>query len=150
LPRRADARFTLALSIDPAETSDIAALHENGWNLVDPAAVAGSPDAYRDFVRGSRAEFCVAKLGYVESRCGWFSDRSACYLASGRPVVAQETGFPLPRGEGLLAFGDVDDAAAAVEAVQCAYGRHSRAARELAEEYLDSRCVLGRLLEALA
>lgn len=150
LPRRVDARFLLALSIDPGETGDLAALREHGWTLVDPSAVSCTPDAYRDFVRGSRAELGVAKLGYVEARCGWFSDRSACYLASGRPVVAQETGFPLPRGEGLLAFTDVDEAAAAVEAVQSEYARHSRAARELAAEYLDSDRVLGRLLEALA
>jgi hypothetical protein len=150
LPRRADSRFVLALAIDPGERSDLAALAENGWTLVDPSRVAGTPDAYREFVQGSRAGLCVAKLGYAESRCGWFSDRSACYLASGRPVVAQETGFPLPRGEGLLAFTDVDDAAAAVEALQSDYDRHARAARELAEEYLDSNRVLPRLLEALA
>ena len=85
--------------------------------------------------RGSRAEFGVAKSGYVLSRCGWFSDRSACYLASGRPVLAQDTGFPrfLPTGEGLLAFTGVDDAVAGIEEIRAGYERHAGAARALAE-----------------
>ena len=85
------------------------------------------------------------------SRSGWFSDRSACYLASGRPVVAQDTGFgvALPNGEGLLAFGDVDEAAAAIESVLSRPAEHAAAARGIAEELLDSDRVLGRLLEAL-
>ena len=93
LPRLTPDRFSPALAIHPGETNDLAALHENGWCLLDPASVAATPDEYRDFIRGSKAEFGVAKSGYVASRCGWFSDRSACYLASGRPVIAQETGF---------------------------------------------------------
>ena len=152
LPRLVDERFLLALAIHPDERADLAALADNGWELVDPDAVAGSPDAYRDFVRGSRAELCVAKSGYVAARCGWFSDRSACYLASGRPVVAQDTGFGavLPAGEGLLAFSTLDEAAAAIEELRRDYPRHARAARALAEEHLDSDRVLTRLLERLA
>jgi hypothetical protein len=149
LPRRAHDRFVLAMKVHPGESEDLAALVANGWELADPDVVAATPDVYRRFVQGSRAEIGIAKSGYVVSRCGWFSDRSACYLASGRPVVAQETGFSLfvPIGEGLFAFDDVDGALAAVEALRTDYARHSRAARQLAEGYLDSDRVLARLLE---
>jgi hypothetical protein len=152
LPRRADANFQLALGIHPDETDDLAALAANGWDLLDPRSVAGSPADYARFVRGSRAELGAAKSGYVGTRSGWFSDRSACYLASGRPVVAQDTGFDalLPVGRGLLAFDDVDGAAAAIEAVESNFKAHCRAARELAEEHLDAGRVLPRLLERLA
>src|SRR5207248_11332850 len=104
--RRTGERFALALAIHDDETRDLAALRAAGFELLDPRRVAGAPAAYRQFVRGSRAELGVAKEGYVVSRCGWFSDRSACYLASGRPVVAQDTGFGdfLPTGAGLFAF----------------------------------------------
>src|SRR4029077_18055702 len=113
------------------------ALRANVWDLLDPHEVAGSPESYAEFVRGSKAELSVAKTGYVNSRSGWFSDRSACYLASGRPVVAQETGFSdfLPTGEGLLAFATTADAAEAVAAVEADLERHSAAARALAEEH---------------
>jgi hypothetical protein len=149
LPTLTDARFVLALGIHPDETRDLEALANNGWELVDPLEVAGTPDSYRAFVQGSWAEFGIAKSGYVLSRSGWFSDRSACYLASGRPVIAQETGFSrfLPTGEGLFAFEGVDDALGAIETVRADYGRHARAARRLAEELLDSNRVLPRLLE---
>jgi hypothetical protein len=152
LPRRSPARFELALGIHPDEVDDLRALRENGWGLLDPAEVAATPAAYADFVRGSKAELSVAKSGYVASRSGWFSDRSAAYVASGRPVVAQDTGFgdSLPVGEGLLAFADTEEATAAVAAVESDLLRHGRAARELAEGHLDSRKVLGRLLERLA
>lgn len=152
LPQRAEARFEPALGIHPDEAGDLRALRENGWELLDPREVAGSPDAYAGFVRASKAELGVAKSGYVNSRSGWFSDRSAVYLASGRPVVAQDTGFGevLPTGEGLLAFGDVEEAATAVATVEADRGRHGRAAREIAEQHLDSRKVLSRLLERLA
>jgi hypothetical protein len=149
LPRRTDARILLAYGVHPDERADHAALAAYGWHLVDPASVAATPDAYRDFVRSSRAELGIAKSGYVLSRCGWFSDRSACYLAAGRPVLAQDTGFGdrLPTGEGLLTFTNAETAAAAVEDVQANYARHARAARELAEEHFDSDHVLPRLLE---
>jgi hypothetical protein len=151
LPRRSDARFELAFAIHPDETRDLEALEDNGWELVDPVAVAGTPDQYREFIRGSLAELGIAKSGYVLSRSGWFSDRSACYLASGRPVVAQETGFSrfLPAGEGLLAFTTLDGAVAAIEEVRRDYLRHSQAARAIAEERLDSDLVLTSLLERL-
>lgn len=148
LPRRTGDRFEVALAIHPDEERDLAALRSNGWCLVDPGRAAGTPDRYRRFVRGSTAELGVAKTGYVASRCGWFSDRSACYLAAGRPVVAQDTGFSghLPVGRGLLAFRTLDEAAEAVEAVRGDYPRHARAARQVAEAHLDSDRVLSRLL----
>jgi len=151
LPRRAGARFRLALAIHADERPDLEALDQNGWELVDPIEAAGTPALYERFIQRSTAELGIAKSGYVLSRSGWFSDRSACYLASGRPVLAQETGFSryLPAGEGLLAFETVDDAAAGVEAIQGDYARHARRARELAEELLDSDRILGRLLERL-
>jgi hypothetical protein len=148
LPRRSRERFELALDIHQDEIRDLEALEENGWILLDPRTVAGTPAQYADFVRGSRAELGIAKSGYVVSRCGWFSDRSACYLASGKPVLAQDTGFGayLPAGAGLLAFETTDDAVAAIEELRRDYGRHARAARAIAEEYLDSDVVLTRLL----
>ena len=149
VPELTEERLQLALAIHPDESGDIDALANHGWELADPVAVAGSPGRYAEFVRGSKGEIGIAKEGYVDSRSGWFSDRSACYLASGRPVVAQDTGFPhhLPTGEGLLAFTSAEEAVPALEGVSADYGRHARAARALAEELLDSRRVLTRLLE---
>jgi glycosyltransferase involved in cell wall biosynthesis len=151
LPERVRAKFKLALAIDRGDAADLERLRQAGWRLVDPAAVAARPASYRRFIQASAAEFTVAKAMYVDARSGWFSDRSACYLASGKPVVAQETGFSnhLPTGEGLLAFSTVEQAAAAVEAVRDDPGRHARAAREIAEEHLDAELVLGRLIEQL-
>jgi hypothetical protein len=152
LPRRSPGRFELALGIHPDEVDDLQSLRENGWTLLDPYEVAGTPEDYAAFVRGSMAELGVAKSGYVDSRSGWFSDRSACYLASGRPVLAQDTGFgeSLPVGEGLLAFGTIEEAAAGVVEIEAGYPRHAAAARDLAEAHLDARKVLPRLLKRLA
>jgi hypothetical protein len=152
LPQKTRERFVLAMAVHPDEQRDLAALAENGWELVDPVVAAGTPEAYQEFVRGSRGEIGIAKSGYVVSRCGWFSDRSACYLASGRPVVAQDTGFSsfLPVGEGLLAFDDEDGAVAAIEELGRDYPRHALAARELAKKYFDSDRVLTSMLERLA
>jgi hypothetical protein len=151
LPARDPGPFELALGIHPAERGDLAALAGGGWRLVDPRSVAATPEAYAAFVRGSWAEIGIAKQGYVVSRCGWFSDRSVCYLASGRPVVAQDTGFGawLPIGDGVLPFTTAEQAAAAIGELRGDYGRHSRAARELAEAVFDSDRVLGELLACL-
>jgi len=149
LPARVAPEIELALEIDPADGADLEALRGAGWGLVDPAAVAGDPDSYRRYVRGSMAELMVAKGIYVETRSGWFSERSAAYLASGRPVVALDTGFSerYPSGEGLMAFDDLEGARAAIEAVRGDWERHSRAAREIAAEHFEAKRVLGRLLE---
>jgi hypothetical protein len=151
LPRLSGEAFVLGLAIHRDEQSDLAALHEHGWRLVDPRVAAGTPELYRRFVQGSRAEFGLAKEGYAVSRCGWFSDRSACYLASGRPVVAHETGLggAVPAGEGLLTFGSLEEAVERVGELAADYDRHAHAARRLAEEYLDSDRVLTDLLQAV-
>jgi hypothetical protein len=151
LPDRTDAEFELALDIHPDETADLQLLEAHRWRLVDPRQVARDPDVYRDYVRRSCAEFMVARGMYVTSRCGWFSERSMCYLAGGKPVLAQDTGIRklYPTGEGLVIFSTLEEAVAGVEAIRGDYERHSRAARELAEEYFDSNKVLTRLLEKL-
>jgi hypothetical protein len=151
LPTLSEERFAPALAIHPEESSDLAALRTNGWDLIDPELVTHTPGSYQYFVRGSKAEFGIAKSGYVASRCGWFSDRSVCYLASGRPVIAQETGFSrfLPVGAGLFAFDTIDEVLASIEALNGDYDRHARAARAVAEEYFDSDRVLVRLLNVL-
>jgi hypothetical protein len=115
---------------------------------VPPHRVASTPRTYQEYVAGSRAEFGIAKSGYVVSRSGWFSDRSACYLASGRPVVAQDTGFGdrLPTGGGLFAFSAADAVVEAADRIREDYGRHARGARAIAEEFLDARHVLGTLM----
>ena len=151
LPRLSRQPFRLALDIHPSETKDIELLTENGWLLLDPKSAVGGPRKYQEFIRGSKAEFMVAKGIYVKTRSGWFSDRSICYLASGRPVIAQDTGLSdlYPLGEGLLPFRTLDEAAAAVASVAGDYARHSRAARALAEVHFDSDKVLSRLLTKL-
>jgi hypothetical protein len=151
-PTLTDVPVFLALAIHPDERTDLHALHENGWTLLDADAMAGTPARYRRFVQRSWAELGIAKSGYVESRCGWFSDRSVCYLASGRPVLAQETGFSdvLPVGEGLLAFATMEELLAGLAEVRSDYHRHRRAARVLAEEQFESGRVLTALLDAVA
>jgi hypothetical protein len=152
LPRRAPERFVLALAIDPGETADVDALRTNGWDTVDPSEVAATPGDYRRFVRGSRAEIGIAKSGYVASGSGWFSDRSACYLAAGRPVVAAATGFDrrLPLGAGLFAFADVDGFLAAADEIRRDPGGHRAAAHQIARDHLDATTVVGQLLEQVA
>jgi hypothetical protein len=151
LPTRTRERFMPALAIHPDEHKDIALMKQNRWNLLDPAQLTGTPMKYRRFVQGSKAEFGLAKSGYVASRCGWFSDRSACYLASGRPVIAQDTGFTswLPSGQGLIAFQSEQQVLDAIEELNRDYGRHARAARGIAEEHFCSDRVLPRLLNEL-
>ena len=150
LPRKTDTRLKLALAIHPDEP-DREALRKNGWRLLNPRRVAGTPDSYRRFVRGSKAEFGIAKNGYVATRSGWFSDRSACYLASGRPVLAQDTGFgvALPTGEGLLPFADEADVLAGIDAIAADYARHRTAARAIAEDCFESDRVLSRLIDCI-
>jgi hypothetical protein len=148
LPRWAHAKFELALDIDPADDKDRIALMEHGWRLVDPLVVAGDPSSYQNYIRSSRAEFLVAKNMYVETRSGWISDRSLCYLASGKPVLMQDTdlGSRYPTGTGLLTYRTVDEAAEGVARINRDYLDHVQAARRMAEEHFDSDKVLTRLL----
>jgi hypothetical protein len=151
LPRKTGRTFELALDIHPDETNDLALLDSNGWVRTDPRGAAGDPEAYRRYVRSGAAEFMVAKNMYVQTRGGWFSDRSACYLATGRPVLAQDTGIRdlFPVGLGLLTFSTEEEAVAGVEEMFRDYQGHARAARAVAEECFDSDKVLRRLLDKL-
>jgi hypothetical protein len=151
LPARVAAPFVLALEIDPEDHRDRGALRAGGWELIDPLEELGDFAAYRRFVSSSMAEIAIAKGLYVGTRGGWFSDRSATYLASGKPVLALDTGFgeALPTGRGLLCFTDLDGAVAAAEEVRANLDEHSAAARAIAEEHLDSSAVLRRLLARL-
>jgi len=148
LPRRVPVPLELCLAIHPDEP-DRARLLAHGWHLVEPRARVATLDAYRDYIVGSRGELTAVKNGYAVGRSGWFSDRSACYLAAGRPVIVQDTGLAphLPVGDGLLVFSDVASAAAAVERVESDYAHHAAAAAALARRHLDSDRVLGRLAE---
>ena len=152
LPHLTGQRFEVALDIHPADAKDVALLWDHGWSLTAPRRAAGDPWCYREYIGRSAAEVMIAKGMYAQTRSGWFSDRSICYLASGRPVLAQDTGLAdlLPTGAGLLTFTTVDEAAEATRAIERDYGRHARAARRLAEEYFDSNVVLPRLARALA
>jgi hypothetical protein len=151
LPRRTNEPFRIALDIHKDEVADLTLLRENRWTLLAPDHAAGSPAAYRSFIAGSSAELMVAKGMYVDTRGGWFSDRSACYLASGRPVLAQDTGLAAlyPLGEGLLAFATPEEAEEGVARIARDHPWHSRAARGIAEEHFDSDRVLPALLAQL-
>ena len=146
LPERTGARFELAVG-GPARVRE--RLAAAGWGVRDPRPPTRDAQAYQRFIQGSLAEFSIAKDGYVSTRSGWFSERTAAYLASGRPAVVQDTGFSahLPTGDGLWAFSTPDQAAAAVEAVRADPARQARAARELAEAHFDAAGVLASLVE---
>jgi hypothetical protein len=151
LPMKTAERFEIALDIHADETADLSRLRDNGWSVIDPRRTASDPCAYRAYVQSSKAELMIAKNMYVESRGGWFSDRSICYLASGRPVLAQDTGFSdnYPVGTGLVAFTTLQQAVEGARAITADYAKHSRAAREIAEQCFNSDIVLTRLLEKL-
>jgi hypothetical protein len=151
LPERVEAAsFELALDIHPADSADLEALRSHGWKIVDPGRVA-TPQRFRDYLGASGAEFSVAQGVYAETASGWFSDRSAAYLACGRPALVQDTGLPesLPRGRGLLTFRDIEDAAAAAERIDANLRQQCEAARAFAVRHLDSDLVLERLLASL-
>jgi hypothetical protein len=152
LPERvAGADFELALDIHPADAADREALEAHGWSVVCPRGLAATPDSFRDYVRSSSAEFSVAQPVYVETASGWFSDRTAAYLAAGRPALVQDTGIGarLPRGEGLLTFSTSREACERARQISSDALAHGQAARRLAETNLDSDLVLGRLLGEL-
>lgn len=149
LPRRSPHRFEIALAIHAADETDLAALREHGWRIADPRAVAGDPDAFRAYVQGSGAEFSVAQGMYVDTACGWFSDRTTRYLASGKPALVQDTGFSgsLPVGEGLVAFRTLDEAVQGAADIAARYQEHAVAARLIAEEHFAAERVLPRFCE---
>jgi hypothetical protein len=146
IPHKSGEVLELALDI-PVGDADIDLLHAHGWQVTSPEEVE-SVSGYRDWVTGSLGEFSCAKGVYVGTRSGWFSDRSAAYLAAGRPVIVQETGFSdiIPTGEGLFAFRSIEEAVDAIRRVRREYGHHSIIARKLAESYFDSQVVLSELL----
>lgn len=151
LPRATDVVLEAALAFDPADADDRARLEAGGWRLTDPAATADARE-YRSYVQSSPGELSPAQGVYVATRSGWFSDRTACYLASGRPAIVQDTGLAgaLPTGDGLLTFATPGEAAACIAEVTARYAAHRAAARELAERHLAATVVLERLLaEAL-
>ena len=163
LPRHVARPLELALHLldrDPAgqarrrqaeqDAADRAHLERHGWRVRDSREVAGSPDAYRSYVQTSRGEFSCAKPSSVEFQNAWVSDRSVCYLASGKPIVVQDTGPSnyLPEGEGIFRFSSLPQAAAAFDAIESDYQRQCEAARALAETYFDARRVIERALNA--
>jgi hypothetical protein len=131
------------------DTSVSELLCRHGWSVVDPFRTCGNLDDYRQYIESSKGEWSVAKNGYVLGRSGWFSCRSACYLAAGRPVVIQDTGFGnvIPTGLGVLAFSTPEEAAEGLRDVESRYERHARAAREIAEAFFESSRILNRLIE---
>jgi len=147
LPQRRPGRFRLAVTDEVEAERD--ELLGRGWLLDRALRVSADVDRYRRFITASWGEFSVARDQYVRAGTGWFSDRSACYLAAGRPVVTQETGFSavLPTGEGLFAWSDGEDVLAAVDAIDAEPRRHQRAAAEIAREHFAADRVIGRLLE---
>ncbi len=147
LPRRCPrARFELCLNVDDA--ADRSLLEGSGWEISSPLRMSLDPFGYQAFFQGSRAEWTVAKDQNVRLQSGWFSERDACYLASGKPVIAQSTGFEkfLPTGEGLFAFRTIEDVISAVDAIETDYPKACRAARRVAEETLEATAVCRRLL----
>ena len=149
LPKAVPMTFEIALDIHPDDSRDLEALQDNGWRIVDPKATVPDPDSFRRYVQTSGAEFSVAQGIYVTGEVGWFSDRTVRYLASGKPVLVQDTGFTrsYPVREGLMAFTGLDDAVAGAKRISAAHEAHAEAARALAEEYFDSDKILPRFLE---
>lgn len=146
LPRRTGQVLELALA--RCDAGALRLLRAHGWRVTDALSLSRDSFPYRDYIRGSDGEFTVAKDQNIRLRSGWFSDRSACYLAAGKPVITQDTAFGnvLPTGRGLFAFRTTDDVLAALEAIAGDYAGHSRAARDLAAGYFAADKVLGDLL----
>jgi hypothetical protein len=147
LPAHTGERFTVAMDVEKTP-DDSALLRQHGWQIVDPLAISRDALTYRDFIQRSKGEFTVAKDVNVRLASGWFSDRGACYLAAGRPVVTQDTGFDrfLPTGTGLFGVRSFADAVAAFREIASDYETHARAARQIAEQHFDARRVLAALL----
>jgi len=145
LPGRTRQPLELALDVDDEAARDL--LARNGWRITSALDASRDIATFQRYIQRSRGEFTVSKDLVVRTRSGWFSDRSVCYLAAGKPVVTQDTGFGkyVPTGAGLLAFQTVEEGAAALDEVNRDYARHCRAARAIAEEYFAADQVLGRL-----
>jgi hypothetical protein len=145
LPLRRSVPFELAVGVDDAVRTR---LEDNRWRLRRSVDLSASVDDYRRYIQGSRGEFTVARDQYVRPRTGWFSDRTACYLAAGRPVITEDTGFGkfIPTGRGLFAFTTMDDVLAAIDAIEGDYPAHCRAAAEIADEYFAAERVVGSLM----
>lgn len=152
LPRRTPQPLEIACGKGPGSKRPTDLLRANGWTVVEPDEKLPDPWTYRDYLANSKAEWSVAKEGYVKSRSGWFSCRSACYLALGRPCVLQDTGWSrnYPTGDGLFAFDTIEQAVAGIAEINADYAYHSVEARRVAEECFDARKVLGKMLEAVA
>lgn len=144
LPQLVARPLELALAID--DDLMVERLRSAGWSVVPALPMTKDIDDYRRYLQSSAGEFSVAKVQYVKPRSGWFSDRTAAYLACGKPAIVQDSAFALPRGEGLFGFDDLEGVLSAFEAIDSDYERHSRAAREIAYEYLRAETVLARLL----
>jgi hypothetical protein len=151
LPKRTEAPLELALGLSGVSDQVRTLLTDNGWIIKDAYHMSLAPEKYRNYILTSGSEFSVAKDMVVRLRSGWFSERSACYLAAGRPVVTQDTAFSkvLPTGEGLFAFDTADEALSAIEAIRTNYAHHSRAAYEISAEYFAAEKVLTRMLTTL-
>jgi hypothetical protein len=148
LPQRSGARLELALGGSDAPRNELAA---SGWVIRDPLTVTRDPWSYQQYIQASRGEFSVAKQGYVVTGSGWFSERTACYLASGRPALVEDTGFSnwLPCGTGVIAFSSLDEALGGLDAINSNYDMHCSAARETAEQYFDAGRVLTELISCI-
>jgi hypothetical protein len=146
LPRRTTQAFSLALAID--DRPAVLMLESYGWHIEDAYEASKTLERYQEYIWRSRGEFTVAKDMNVRLRSGWFSERSACYLAAGKPVITQETGFSkfLPTGLGLFAFRSLEDIPPIVEAINSDYSKHSHAAKEIAAEYFDAEKVLRQVM----
>ena len=146
LPSKVASSLELAIGGKDVPKAD---LRVNGWTVADPLEHTKDPWTYQRYIRNSKAEFSLAKHGYVIAQPGWFSERSAAYLASGRPAIVQETGFSrwLATGAGVLAFQTLEEAVGCIEEVNRNYPSHCEAARKIAEDYFDSQTVLTSLLE---
>ena len=145
LPNRTAETIVLALGGSPPRDDIIA----HGWHLVDPIEKTGTIDAYKEFIAGSKFDFGIAKHAYVASRSGWFSDRSTCYLAAGRPVLHEDTGCGdwLPTGEGVFLFSSIEDVLKHLKCLNADYAQHARAARAIAEEHFEASKIVGQMLE---
>lgn len=150
LPRHTSQPLELALYLADSDDEERRLLETSGWRVRHSRDVAGSPERYRSYIQRSRGEFSCAKPSCVRFQNAWVSDRTVCYLASGKPVVIQHTGPSscLPDGEGVFRFTTVPEAAEAIDAVNADYQRHCRAARDLAETYFDAEKVMERVLNA--